>query len=424
MGTWLFSCSGAYGVTHQHDERISAPSNPCWNHLVTHTYHFGSTFSVSRIQGTLVFGPSEGKWVTIQCQLSTNGTSWSTVGSSTQYASTTGRAFDFSISSTNAAHMRFISITSGGYVDGSSGTVTYTDQYRKIVNLIPSIYGDKIKLDWGYSSGQDFNRIQLYCSTPTSTSWGFLKTFYVNDPTTHTDYIHYGTQFPYETVYYMFISYKDSTNEIERVNTSIIYPPPKNIINLQITQKSENVILEWEHGEGTTAYTDEIYIKEGDNLILLGTLSSDIETFTDSTRTDSGIYSYYLRSMGELTFWSQFTIGSIDYLKTEPQIELGVGGEALRHAIYTYHNESEADRNSMTFKIWDSSIKNILEEPNSSDPDVILQGDEKVFTKNINPFLNDTYDLGSEESKWRKTNSVNIYSDSTKTAKLKLWNGK
>ena len=184
------------------------------------------------------------------------------------------------------------------------------------------------------------------------------------------------------------------------------------------------MLLEWEHGEGTTAYTDEIYIKEGDNLILLGTLSSDIETFTDSTRTDSGIYSYYLRSMGELTFWSQFTIGSIDYLKTEPQIELGVGGEALRHAIYTYHNESEADRNSMTFKIWDSSIKNILEEPNSSDPDVILQGDEKVFTKNINPFLNDTYDLGSEESKWRKTNSVNIYSDSTKTAKLKLWNGK
>jgi len=296
---------------------------------------------------------------------------------------------------------------------------------KRIENLRSSIYEDVVKIDWDYSDGKDFEKIELFWSSPFPDNWNFIKNIFPQDITMYIDEIHYGSMFPYETVYHKFILYDENLNILQNIGTEIVYPPPQPIINLQLSQFREGIKLTWEHGEGAKAFVDEIYTEKEGNLILLGTQDSSIEFFIDTIPKDENkTYTYYLRSRGEITFWSPFVSGTAEYIDPLPQIEFGVNGEALRHAIYTFHNDDESSRNSLIFKLWNKTSKDLLEEPKPDNPDIILNGDKKVFAKNIFPMIHEFFDLGKDTDIWRKTYSINTYSDKSNSAKLKLWNGK
>lgn len=107
----------------------------------------------------------------------------------------------------------------------------------------------------------------------------------------------------------------------------------------------------------------------------------------------------------------------------EPSLEFAAHGgwNALRHYIMTIHNGTESYRNRMSFHIWNPSINanELIQDSN-----MIIEGDGKIESRNIEPLTNGLYNLGTETKKWNELFSKESNSDDVKTNILKLWNGR
>ena len=205
----------------------------------------------------------------------------------------------------------------------------------------------------------------------------------------------------------------------------IVYPCPKPIENLIIEQYGESLKLNWTYCYGTIMIGGEIYRKnDDDSYTLIKEYIGEETEYYDRDLVESDTYSYCIRSKGNQGRYSYFTFGTADYVEVLPQIELGSGGEAIRHAIYTMHNDTEAYRNYLSFNLWKTTETDATAPPNSDDPILLLKGDRTIETKDILPFIEDAYNFGEELKRWKTTYSNNTVANSSRSGNLSLWNGK
>lgn len=108
--------------------------------------------------------------------------------------------------------------------------------------------------------------------------------------------------------------------------------------------------------------------------------------------------------------------------KTEsPQIEMAaVGGHtAMRHLINTKHSVHLDELNKIELSTWKKSLD---ATSISNDVDLRLTGDGNTFTKNILPI--EDSNLGNIDNRWLEIHAEELKTDVSKTAKLRLWNGR
>ncbi len=116
-----------------------------------------------------------------------------------------------------------------------------------------------------------------------------------------------------------------------------------------------------------------------------------------------------------------FVVGGTLYKSDVPQVELAaVGGQsAMRHLINTTHSESFDELNNIEISTWKKSLDATSV---SRDVDLRLTGDGNTLTKNILPI--DDSNLGDADNRWLEIHSEELKTDTSKTAKLRLWNGR
>lgn len=143
---------------------------------------------------------------------------------------------------------------------------------------------------------------------------------------------------------------------------------------------------------------------------------------------ENGTYYYALRIKGAEGTYFDFQYVDFTPDITLPQIELaGRGGyNSLRHSIYTFHDSISPEKNIIRFKIWNTEYEDASKDPGFTDPGIImnLKASEEIETKNVEPFLTDTFVTGSELNMWKEIYSVISKTDKNVSAKLRLWNGR
>jgi hypothetical protein len=212
---------------------------------------------------------------------------------------------------------------------------------------------------------------------------------------------------------------------VRTYSINFYYPSPKPIINLLLLQDIGNGLLQWDYDYGTIVTDVEIYKKNSDSSYsLIDTLTGTSVEYTDSDLAIGGEYSYALRTVGTYGSFSYFTFGTMIYNEILPQIELGSGGEAIRHSIYSLHNDAESYRNCILFNLWNTTETDATAPPNSDDPILLLKGDRTIETKDIIPFIEDAYNFGEEIKRWKTVYSNNTVATSSRSSNLSLWNGK
>jgi hypothetical protein len=205
------------------------------------------------------------------------------------------------------------------------------------------------------------------------------------------------------------------------------------IINLQSRLYRFTIKLGWEFPEvwtqpvfGERKYV-HIYKKfNEDDYTLVETLSKDTLTWTDYDRNINGIHYYaviveYIDGTLSMPIFTNIYADEIS-----PQIEFaGRGGfNGLRHAIYTTHNATDGDRSTMVIKLWNGESTDASALETISDPDIILVGDKKIESKNIEPFTTDSIITGSELSSWKRIYSEISKTDKNVSARIRLKNGR
>jgi hypothetical protein len=155
-------------------------------------------------------------------------------------------------------------------------------------------------------------------------------------------------------------------------------------------------------------------------------LSGPLLTYLDLNPPEDTLYYYALRTQGESGAHSVFTKVNVPYDYLQPQIELsGRGGfNALRHAIYTTHNATDGDRDAIIIKLWEGDLTDASELESTSSPNIILTGDKKVETRNVEPFTTDTFVTGSEVDAWKRIYSETSKTDKNTSARVRLKNGR
>lgn len=116
-----------------------------------------------------------------------------------------------------------------------------------------------------------------------------------------------------------------------------------------------------------------------------------------------------------------FVVGGTLYKSDVPQVELAaVGGQsAMRHLINTTHSEFFDELNNIEISTWKKSLDATSV---SRDVDLRLTGDGNTLAKNILPI--DDSNLGDVDNRWLEIHSEELKTDTSKTAKLRLWNGR
>lgn len=204
-----------------------------------------------------------------------------------------------------------------------------------------------------------------------------------------------------------------------------VYPCPKPIENLEIEQYGDMLKLNWDYGYGTIVIGGEIYKKnDDDSYSLINEYTGEEINYNDLDLTYTDIASYRIRSKGNQDRYSYYTLGSANYIEVFPQIEFGSGGEAIRHTIYSMHNDTEAYRNYLSFNLWKTTETDATAPPNSHDPILLLKGDRTIETKDILPFIEDSYNFGEEIKRWKTVYSNNTIAIASRSANLALWGGK
>jgi len=106
------------------------------------------------------------------------------------------------------------------------------------------------------------------------------------------------------------------------------------------------------------------------------------------------------------------------------QIELAheSSPETMRHAIKSTHDFDTPEGNSIEFYMWGTELTGTEIAENKV---AELRGDYKLITKNLNPFEDLSYNLGSETLRWEELIGKDIKAeDFTQSKILKLWSGK
>jgi hypothetical protein len=148
--------------------------------------------------------------------------------------------------------------------------------------------------------------------------------------------------------------------------------------------------------------------------------------FTDIESLDTGTYIYSLRVRDVEGNYSRFSYITIYHTKVGPQIEFaGRGGfNSVRHAIYTFHSEMDADNSLLTIKLWDTSNTDASEEPIPPFSDMKLHGSKEIEAKDIEPFTTDTFISGSELKTWKRIYSSKSKTDKNTSARIRLKGGR
>jgi hypothetical protein len=148
--------------------------------------------------------------------------------------------------------------------------------------------------------------------------------------------------------------------------------------------------------------------------------------FIDTDTLETGTYEYALRVRDVEDNYSEFSYITIYHTKVAPQIEFaGRGGfNALRHSIYSFHNETDVDKSMLNIKLWDTSNTDASKDPSSADPDMKLHGSKEIEAKNIEPFTTDTFISGSELDAWKRIYSVISKTDKNTSARVRLKGGR
>lgn len=98
------------------------------------------------------------------------------------------------------------------------------------------------------------------------------------------------------------------------------------------------------------------------------------------------------------------------------------GDEIRRHTIKSSHSTTDNKNNKLEFFIWGTEVA--IEEE-ATDKILEINGDNQIITKNIYPFEENTYDMGSEDKLWRIIFLNNL--EVLKNAQSKIlmtWSGK
>jgi hypothetical protein len=174
----------------------------------------------------------------------------------------------------------------------------------------------------------------------------------------------------------------------------------------------------------------EVYRKkQGDAFFSkLGEIEYDYTStdFVDTETLETGTYEYALRIRDVEDNYSKFSYITIYHTKVDPQIEFaGRGGfNALRHSIYTFHSETDADKSMLNIKLWNTSNMDASKAPSSADPDMKLHGSKEIESKNIEPFTTDTFISGSELDAWKRIYSIISKTDKNTSARIRLKGGR
>ncbi len=296
---------------------------------------------------------------------------------------------------------------------------------RSMIPYPPTIEGNSIKLEWAWNFfGDPVQYMEIKKRSGAEEEYHTIAMLY-GEPYSYLDN---SLMIPDDSQKYMLrygnygTHYNPPSEKI--VTMEKVYPYPENVLNVDYKLTFDGMRLEWDYGEGTPAELVEIYKQIQENvIILLGTSSRAASEFfiTDVNENEESVY--YFRTVGTNGSYSLFVSENFSGEKLHPQIEFGLGGESLRHAIFSSHDDTLAESNSLLFKLWKIQ-EDASTEPNAENPDAILKGSHEFKLKNILPFITDNFDFGNALKKWNNIVSKQTYTDDTETAKLSLWNGK
>jgi len=200
------------------------------------------------------------------------------------------------------------------------------------------------------------------------------------------------------------------------------------LINIQSSLYKTGIRLQWEYSSGSE-YVKYIHVYRKlneDYYELIDTLNGSVVEWVDNDRTADDTYYYALVAENHTNLFTDPIYTDTAATKIDPQIELaGRGGMyGVRHAIYSAHNDTEADRNSITVNLWKGDMTDASDLQSLEDVDLVLGGDNTIETKSIHPFNNEEYICGSEAALWKEVHSEQSKSDKLTSAKIELWNGR
>ena len=121
-----FDCSEGKHKEANEIYRRNGGRSYCWGWSRTHTYEFSDPVIVTRIVGEVNTGPSEAKsLISVDIELSKDGGNWIKVGEVKAKGTEGYKPFDIQVNNITAKYLRFIS--RNGFVDGSRGSVYYSE---------------------------------------------------------------------------------------------------------------------------------------------------------------------------------------------------------------------------------------------------------------------------------------------------------
>jgi hypothetical protein len=297
---------------------------------------------------------------------------------------------------------------------------------KGMVPFPPTIEGNSIRLEWAWQyMGDPVQYMEISKRSGAEEQYHIIEMLY-GEPFSYLDN---SSMIPDESQQYSirygnYGTYYNPASEFI-VTMKKIYPYPENVLDVNYYCSFDGIRIEWDYGEGTEAAFVEIYKQIQENvIILLGTSSREDAVFVNTSVNENENIVYYFRTFGTNGNYSLFVNEEGSNKKNHPQIELGLGGESLRHAIFSSHDDISAERNVLLFKLWKSEEEDASTEPNTDNYDMALKGSKELRIKNILPFITDDFNFGAELKKWNSIFSKNTYADDTETAKLVLWNGK
>ncbi len=147
----------------------------------------------------------------------------------------------------------------------------------------------------------------------------------------------------------------------------------------------------------------------------------DTETFDYDYNYKYAIDAIYYDSISWGYSEPCFIESGMVYKSEYAQIALAaVGGHsAMRHIIDTKHSMHLDELNKIEMSVWK---KDLDATSISDDIDLYVAGDGNTFTKNILP-IDDSH-LGDADQRWLEIHAEELKTDTSKTAKLRLWNGR